>query len=328
MPSQSVEPNRIARLVAVIAGLAGVLLCALSPLLPVAQTTATILWPQAPGPDGLVGDITAPLVSGAPEALDASIPCSAVATLPPSGGVLFSTNPADGIDASRNGLFVRANADTVLVAFRDTVAAVAPREAVESGACSTVRVWANPGAVGADFVGIPGAVGTLNPDKKPQFTGVFTDLKVPPQPGLSARIDVDTRFITHPTTLKMAVMVARMSSVPSITAGRARSGRRPSPSASPSSSTSAGIVTTQPSVPGVKLNPCTVPAGTLATSPFDRCRVSPSKLARPPPRAIIRTWCSRAWRWGTNSQSCCTERAAIVSQWTTSGRSSDSPKRL
>ena len=208
MPSQSVEPNRIARLVAVIAGLAGILLCALSPLLPVTQTTATILWPQAPGPDGLVGDITAPLVSGAPEALDASIPCSAVATLPPSGGVLFSTNPADGIDASRNGLFVRANSDTVLVAFRDTVAAVAPRKAVESGACSTVHVWANPGAVGADFVGIPGASGTLNPDKKPQVTGVFTDLKVPAQPGLSARIDVDTRFITSPTALKTAVMAA------------------------------------------------------------------------------------------------------------------------
>lgn len=79
---------------------------------------------------------------------------------------------------------------------------------MESGACSTVHVWANPGAVGADFVGIPGASGTLNPDKKPQVTGVFTDLKVPAQPGLSARIDVDTRFITSPTALKTAVMAA------------------------------------------------------------------------------------------------------------------------
>ena len=46
------------------------------------QTTATILWPQAIGSDGLVTDVTAPLVSGAPLALDASIPCQAVATLP------------------------------------------------------------------------------------------------------------------------------------------------------------------------------------------------------------------------------------------------------
>ena len=202
MPSAEVQSHRIARLVAVLAGLAGILLCALTPLLPVKQSTATILWPQ-----GAVGDITAPLVSGAPQSLDVSIPCAAIATLPPSGGVVFSTNPAEGIDAARNGLFVRANADSVFVAFRDAVAAAAPRPAVTSGACSTVHVWANPGAVGADFIGIPGATGTLPPDKKPQVTGVFTDLKVPPQPGLSARIDVDTRFITRPTVLKLGVMV-------------------------------------------------------------------------------------------------------------------------
>ena len=213
MPSDSADTTRIARLVAVLAGLVGVVLCALTPLLPVKQTTATIQWPQATAPGGLVGDVTAPLVSGAPEGLDVSIPCSAVATLPPAGGVVFSTNPANGIDASRNGLFVRATADSVFVAFRDTVAAVAPRPAVASGACRAVHVWANPGAVGADFVGIPGATGTLPPDKKPQVTGVFTALKVPPQPGLSARIDIDTRFITTPTALKLAVMVAGIACV-------------------------------------------------------------------------------------------------------------------
>ncbi len=208
MPSETADSTRIARLIAVLAGLAGVVLCALTPLLPVTQTTATILWPQGTGADGMVGDITAPLVSGAPEALEVSIPCSAIATLPAAGGVVFSTNPAEGIDAARNGLFIRANADSVFVAFRDTVAAVAPRKAVNSGTCSTVRVWANPGAAGADFVGIPGAAGSLSPDKKPQVTGVFTDLKVAPQPSLSARIDVDTRFITTPTPLKSAVMAA------------------------------------------------------------------------------------------------------------------------
>lgn len=211
MPSDSADRTgsaRIARLVAVLAGLLGVVLCALAPLLPVKQTTATILWPQGP-----VGDITAPLVSGAPQGIDVSIPCAAIATLPPAGGVVFSTNPAKGIDASRNGLFVQATADSVFVAFRDTVAAAAPRAAVASGTCSAVHAWANPGGVGADFVGIPGAAGTLPPDKKPQVTGIFTDLKVPPQPGLSARIDIDTRFITKPTALKLAVMLAGIACV-------------------------------------------------------------------------------------------------------------------
>lgn len=205
------------RLIAAVAGIAGVLLCGLAPLLPVAQTTATILWPQAADPDGFVSDITAPLVSGAPLTLDISIPCQAVATLPDDGGLVLSTVPPAGIDASRNGLFVRATSDVVVVAVRDSVAAVAPRPAVQAGACSTLHIWANPGEVGADFVGIPGAAGTLSADKKPQVAGVFTELEIPAQAGaaaaatsspeLSARIDVDTRFITSPTALKLAVLV-------------------------------------------------------------------------------------------------------------------------
>ncbi|KUI35153.1 arabinosyltransferase [Mycobacterium sp. IS-1496] len=198
--------HRFVRLIAVFAGLAGVLLCALTPLLPVRQTTATILWPQAPAEDGFVGDLTAPLVSGAPLALDVAIPCQAIATMPADGGLVFSTIPPGGIAAGRNGLFVRANADDVVVAFRDTVAAVAPRTAIAGGACSELRIWANVGAVGADFVGIPGAAGTLSLDKRPQVAGVFTELEVAPQPGLTARIDVDTRFVTSPTLLKLAVM--------------------------------------------------------------------------------------------------------------------------
>ena len=215
LPSTFVSSDRLrsVRLAAILAGVLGLLLCALTPLLPVRQTTATILWPQSVGPGGLVGNITAPLVSGAPEALDVSIPCSAIATLPPAGGLVFATNPPNGIDASRNGLFIRANTDSVFVAFRDKVAAVAPRAKVASGSCSTIRAWANPGAVGADFVGIPGAAGTLAPEKKPQITGVFTELKVPSQQGLSARIDVDTRFITRPTALKLVVMIAGIACV-------------------------------------------------------------------------------------------------------------------
>ncbi|SON59924.1 putative arabinosyltransferase A [Mycobacterium simulans] len=200
--------HRIARLVAVVSGFTGLLLCALVPLLPVKQTTATILWPQGTTPGGTsVTQITAPLVSGAPRALDISIPCSAMTTLPSDGGLVLSTLPSGGVDTGKHGLFVRANKDTIVVAFRDSVAAVAPRAAVASGACSGLHIWADAGGAGADFVGIPGAAGKLSPEKKPQVGGIFTDLKVPPQPGLSARIDVDTRFITSPTITKRIVMV-------------------------------------------------------------------------------------------------------------------------
>ncbi len=234
MPRDESEPTRlsaIARVVAVVAGIAGVVLCALVPLLPVKQTTATINWPQAPGPDGMVTDITAPLVSGAPLTLDISIPCQAIATLPADGGVVLSTVPREATEATRGGLFVRATADAVFVAFRDTVAAAAPRQAVAAGRCSTLHIWANVGQVGADFVGIPGSAGTLAPEKKPQIAGVFTELKVAAQPGLSARIDVDTRFITTPTVLKLAAMVLGVVSGARLRSSRlavldGRSGRR------------------------------------------------------------------------------------------------------
>ncbi|MBX7448582.1 arabinosyltransferase domain-containing protein [Mycolicibacterium sp. 3033] len=227
-------PARSSRLVAILAGvlgLIGILCCGVTPLLPVTQQTATILWPQGADADGTVSDITAPLVSGAPKALDVTIPCSTVASLPDDGGVVFSTIPANGIDAGRNGLFVRANADVVYVAFRDTVAAVAPRQDVDRGACSALRLWANVGAVGADFVGIPGATGTLGVDKRPQVAGVFTDLRVPVQSGLNARIDVDTRFITTPTAVKTLVMtlgvVCVIGSIIALALLDRVSGRRP-----------------------------------------------------------------------------------------------------
>ncbi|MCV6962475.1 arabinosyltransferase [Mycobacterium intermedium] len=208
MPHDGNERSpRIARLIAVAAGIAGLLLCAAVPLLSVRQTTATILWPQGTNStDNNVTQITAPLVSGAPQSLDISIPCSAIATLPPDGGLVLSTLPADGFETGKYGLFVRATKDSVVVAFRDTVAAVAPRAAV-AGGCSVLHIWANPGGVGADFAGIPGATGTLPPEKKPSVGGIFTDLKVPPQPDLWAHVDVDTRFITQPTLVKKIALV-------------------------------------------------------------------------------------------------------------------------
>ena len=127
------------------------------------------------------------------------------------GGLVFSTIPTSGTDATKYGLFARASADAVVVAFRDSVAAVAPRPAVAGGACSVLHIWADVGGVGADFVGIPGAAGTLPVEKKPQVAGLFTELKVPMQTGaagpatsntgVAARVDIDTRFITTPTLL-------------------------------------------------------------------------------------------------------------------------------
>ncbi|WP_079665287.1 arabinosyltransferase domain-containing protein, partial [Mycobacteroides abscessus] len=202
-----------ARLISLAAATIGVLLCVLVPLLPVRQSTVDINWPQGAGADGNISSVTAPLVSGAPLSFEAHIPCTAVATLPASGGVVLSTSPDGGFEASRHALFVRATTDLVVVAFRDNVATVAPRKAVESGGCTTLDIWANAGGVGANFAGLPNASGTLSIENKPQVTGLFTDLKVPAAGGPTAHVVVDTRFISSPTTLKLAAMVLGIGAV-------------------------------------------------------------------------------------------------------------------
>ncbi|MGB7109474.1 MAG: arabinosyltransferase domain-containing protein, partial [Mycobacterium sp.] len=99
-----------------------------------------------------------------------------------------------------------------------------------AGACSALHIWADSGGAGADFVGIPGAAGTLAPEKKPAIGGIFTDLTVPAQPGLSARIDVDTRFIVAPTLIKRAVLalggLAVLASIVALAVLDRQSGRR------------------------------------------------------------------------------------------------------
>ncbi|MUM17999.1 arabinosyltransferase [Mycobacterium sp. CBMA 623] len=197
-----------------VAAAIGVLLCVLVPLLPVRQSTADITWPQGVTADGNIASLTAPLVSGAPLSFEAHIPCTAVATLPAAGGVVLSTSPDGGFEASRHALFVRATSDLVVVAFRDNVATVAPRKAVESGGCTTLDIWANAGGVGANFAGLPNATGTLSIENKPQVTGLFTDLKVPAGASApTAHVVLDTRFITSPTLLKLSALVLGLAAV-------------------------------------------------------------------------------------------------------------------
>ncbi|MBT2275739.1 arabinosyltransferase, partial [Rhodococcus enclensis] len=80
------------RWVAIVAGLLGFVLALATPLLPVVQTTASVNWPQ----NGVIGDVEAPLMAQVPIDVNASIPCTAVSSLPEGGGILLSTAPAQG----------------------------------------------------------------------------------------------------------------------------------------------------------------------------------------------------------------------------------------
>src|SRR5277367_2462877 len=126
-PSTDAGANyRIARIVAVVAGLLGALLAIATPLLPVKQTTAQLNWPQ----NGVLGSVEAPLIGYVATDLNISIPCQAAAGLGGPGDssktVLLSTVPKQAPKAVDRGLLIeRANDDLVLVV-RNVPLIVAP----------------------------------------------------------------------------------------------------------------------------------------------------------------------------------------------------------
>ena len=77
LPSTSVSEaganRRIARYVAVVAGLLGALLAIATPLLPVNQTTAQLNWPQ----NGTFDSVEAPLIGYVATVLNVTVPCAA-----------------------------------------------------------------------------------------------------------------------------------------------------------------------------------------------------------------------------------------------------------
>ncbi|WP_144206941.1 arabinosyltransferase domain-containing protein [Mycobacterium tilburgii] len=222
LPSRSVKSvgarYRVARVVAVVAGLLGTLLAFLTPLLPVSQTTARLNWPQ----NGTFASVEAPLIGYVAPELTISVPCQAAAGLTGSQSagktVLLSTVPKQAPKAVDRGLLIlRANDELVLVV-RNVPVVTAPLKEMLSPACQRLTFTAHADRVTAEFVGLTQGPNAEHPgaplrgeksgyDFRPQIVGVFTDLSGPAPAGLSLSATVDTRYSSSPTPLKMAAMV-------------------------------------------------------------------------------------------------------------------------
>ncbi|MBI3215560.1 MAG: arabinosyltransferase [Mycobacterium sp.] len=213
---------RVAKTVAVVAGLLGALLAVLTPFLPIKQTTAELNWPQ----NGVFSSVTAPLISYVATDLEITVPCQAAAGLagPDNANrtVLLSTVPKQAPKAVDRGLLIQRINNNLVVVVRNTPVVVAPMTAVLSPACQELKFTAHADKVTAEFVGLTQAEGTdLTPDKptdplrgerggydfRPQIVGVFTDLSGPAPPGLSLSATIDTRYSSAPTALKLIAMI-------------------------------------------------------------------------------------------------------------------------
>lgn len=210
--------HRVARRVAMLAGLLGTLLSIATPLLPVDQTTARLNWPQ----NGAFDSVEAPLIGYVATELNVTVPCRAAAGLagPRNAGktVLLSTVPKQAPKAVDRGLLIQRANDSLVLVVRNVPVVTAPLSQVLSPACQRLTFTAHADRIVAEFVGLrqgPDAEHPGSPlrgersgyDFRPQIVGVFTDLAGPAPPGLSFSATVDTRYTSAPTPLKLAAMV-------------------------------------------------------------------------------------------------------------------------
>lgn len=201
---------RIAKLVAVVAGLIGIALAVLTPFLPVNVTKTEVNWPQ----QNSVGSVAAPSVSFAPVSMDIAVPCALGADLPADGGVIVSTVPWNAPDANKVGLFVRATRDSLQVTQRNIVLLSAPRAPAQAAPDCRIVIHADGQGAAGRFENLAAGDNTLesfdlrDPTARPQIIGVYSQLPAgTATDGLSFRATLDTRFVSTPTTLKFWVMV-------------------------------------------------------------------------------------------------------------------------
>ncbi|MET7769148.1 arabinosyltransferase domain-containing protein [Nocardia sp. NPDC005366] len=208
------------RLIALVSGLLGFVLALLTPVLPVEQDRATLDWPQAGGST----DVAAPLVSYEPQRLTAMLPCSmlpsatAEAGSPesgaPSGGparTLLSTVPVASGQATTTGLVVAVSDGTLTVVQRDIPLLSAP--VAEIGGCTAITIDSSAAVTTVEFTGVRRKDGspfrnTLSRDIRPQVVGIFTDLDAAQIADARAHLDIDSRFSSTPTLLKLLARIA------------------------------------------------------------------------------------------------------------------------
>ncbi|MDI9896639.1 arabinosyltransferase domain-containing protein [Rhodococcus sp. IEGM 1381] len=194
----------MARLVAIVSAVLGILLTISIPLLPIEQQQSSLTWPQS----DTVGNVEAPLVGYTPISVDATVPCDAAARLA-SGGILLSTSPKGSPDAYRYGLVAEVTggeASQLKVTLRDSVLLEKPVSELSpstAGDCS-LTITSNGTATTVGLTDEDTA--TRDGDVRPQMVGVFSDLQGS-IPGLQLQAELDSRFSSTPSILKWFAMI-------------------------------------------------------------------------------------------------------------------------
>lgn len=197
--------------IATVSGLVAIVAAVLTPLLPVTTHSASVDWPGPAVAETASASVTAPLVAQSPADLRLTVGCATLRATPPTDQttVVVSTMPSGAPQATQKGLFVTTARDVLAVTLRGKDLLRVPRADLDR--CTELRVVASPVGVDARLVGT-GQTGHAASGERPQVAGIFTDLD-PAEvaqartDGLSAHLDIDNRFDTSPTWIKLLVMI-------------------------------------------------------------------------------------------------------------------------
>ncbi len=202
---------RIWAATATVAGLVAILAAILTPLLPVTVRTASIDWPSRNLSGATDASVTAPLVAQTPTGLEITVGCRLLAQTPDDASTtVVSTMPSAASGARAKALSITTDATGVAVTLRGTDLLRATR--AELADCSRLHVRASTSGVQVRLVG-PGRVATADPAQRPQVAGLFTDLApdiaaaAAADGSLAVHVDIDNRFETSPSILKLLVMI-------------------------------------------------------------------------------------------------------------------------
>ncbi|MGO1948344.1 MAG: arabinosyltransferase domain-containing protein [Mycobacteriaceae bacterium] len=207
--------DRIKRL-AIVSGLAALILFLAIPFLPVKQDQASFSWPQ----NGELNSVSAPLMAYHPQDLDITLPVGEIDDLNGQETTVLSTVPEDAEDATLRGMFVRSTPDGLDVIVRNSVALSVDTETLNdlpddaqlhiTSDFEETRAWI-PDATDSDGNALEGGFGD---DIRPMLTGIFTEMSNTPQnaqtaidAGLQVDVTVDSRFTSSPSVAKIAAMV-------------------------------------------------------------------------------------------------------------------------
>lgn len=211
------------RRLAVASGLLGFLLFIAVPFLPVTQTQSELSWPQ----QNTLRSVNAPLMSYVPERFEATVPLAAIPRLENDDSLILGTLPPSSSKSAERGLFVRSFDGGLDVTVRgDLLFELTPAEVRDLPKEAAVTITATPEGVSATISNAPDAADFAKPvapaspgkadeadeDSRPMLTGIYTQLPEDASlPGLTAHVDIDSRFSTTPTPLKYAAMAGGLA---------------------------------------------------------------------------------------------------------------------